>query len=145
MGLCNTTEKVVLNRVFGNDDTWTQPTGSFIALSRANPYDDLSGFDEPTNPEYIRQLVQISGTCQWSIPQPTGGEFGGHVVYNTGEIIFPEATGNWGNISHFVIFNDVSTTDEEDALVWGSLNVAKHVDVGDTAKFPAESLYVRMV
>jgi hypothetical protein len=56
---------------------------------------------------------------------------------NDGAITFPTATGNWGTVTHFGIF-DASTSGN--LLVWGALAVSKVVNTGDTASFATGEL-----
>lgn len=148
MGLCQSMAARVLDRIFGNDTSWSQPTGSFLALSRTIPYSDISNLDELSIGAYGYNRVQIDtsgSSIGWSLPEPTGGNFGGFVTYNTGTLIFPEATGEWGTLSHFVVFDHATSGGEDRALMWGYINTPKYVDNGDTIKFLPETLRLRQL
>lgn len=147
MGLCTTMERRILNRIFGDDTSWTQPTGTFIGLSRSIPLDNLNSLDEPTIGTYNYSRVALTTTSptQWSIPEQTGGALGGYVLYNTADIDFPEVTGSeWGTITHFVVWDHPTTGVTNNALTWGELSTSKIIGVGDTPHFYSGSLLIRM-
>ena len=147
MGLCNSMEKRALDRVLGQDTSWTQPTGTYLALSRSIPQDTLSGFDEPTIGQYgySRVLLRSSGTIDWSLPAVSGGIPGTYETHNLNALAFNRAVdGNWGVITHFVIFDHISSSVEDRGLVWGPLNVSKDVKIGDIVRFSAGHLVVQV-
>lgn len=93
----------------------------WVGASTADPLDDASGLAEPVGGSYAR--VEVAA---WSRA--------GNEVDNDAEIAFPEATGDWGTITHFALFDaDVAGN----MLGHGSLTAPKVIDTGDTIKFPA--------
>ena len=143
MGLCNTMEKATLDRVFGQT-LWSQPTGTYLALSTAAPTDTLNGFSEPAGYNYSRQLLRSSGTIDWSEPQIKDGVAGTFETHNINDFSFGRATGDWGIITHFVVFNHITNSTESDALVWGAMTVSKEVKLGDLITFNSGDLVVQV-
>lgn len=147
MGLCNSMEKRALDKVLGRDTSWTQPTGTYLALSRSIPHDTLNGFDEPTIGQYgySRVLLRSSGTIDWSLPAASGGIPGTYETHNLNNLAFERAVGgDWGIITHFVIFDHISSSSEDRALVWGALNISKDVKAGDIVRFNAGNLIAQV-
>lgn len=102
---------------------------TWIGLSTADPLDDASGLAEPAGGSYAR--VQVDAA--WSRA--------GNEVDNDAEIAFPEATGDWGTISHFAIFDANAAGN---MMAHGSLAASKAIDTGDTLKFPAGDLNITL-
>jgi len=117
----NYLEDKILDQIVGKTD-YTMPT-AYIALSTADPTDDGSGMAEPSGNGYAR--VSTSGS-DWNAS--SGGS-----ISNANDITFPEASGDWGTITHFAIF-DAATSGN--MLAHGSLGTSKQIQDGDTAKFP---------
>lgn len=122
-------ENEILDHLFGKG-SYTPPT-IYVGLSTADPTDDGSGLSEPTGGSYAR--VQTSGT-DWNTAS-------GGALDNANDITFPEATGSWGTITHFALF-DAATGGN--MLAHGSLSASKAVTTGDTAKFAAGDLDVTL-
>jgi len=123
-------ENKILDHVFMKQ-AYTQPSYIYVALSRADPGEDGSGIDEPSGNGYAR--VETSGN-DWT------NASGGHIE-NANDIEFPEATGDWGTITHFALFDASSGGN---MLAYGSLSQSKTIGTGDTAKFKAGDLDVTL-
>lgn len=78
--------------------TYTRPSKVYAALYKTNPTDADTG-TEVSGGSYARQEVTFSA--------PVDGE-----TSNASDILFPEATSDWGDITHFGI---------RDALTGGNL------------------------
>jgi len=68
-----------------------------IGLSTADPGEDGSGMAEPGSGGYTRVTVANNGT-NW-------GAASGGIKSNLTDIIFPEATGSWGTLSHWALYD----------------------------------------
>jgi hypothetical protein len=66
--------------------SYSSPTTVFMGLYTSDPGDDNSGV-ECTGGAYARQVV--------SVTTATGG-----IVTSSADVTFPQATDNWGTISH---------------------------------------------
>jgi len=122
-------ENEILDHIFGKG-SYTPPT-IYVGLSTADPLDSGSGLAEPSGNGYAR--VATSG-ASWTIS--SGGS-----LSNAGDISFPQATGSWGTITHFALFDAASAGN---MLAHGALSQSKTVASGDTAKFAAGDLDVTL-
>ncbi|UCC98686.1 MAG: hypothetical protein JSW66_02080 [Phycisphaerales bacterium] len=122
-------ENKVLDHIFGND-SYTPPT-IFVALSTAEPLDDASGVAEPSGNGYARVET---GASDWSVS--SGGS-----VSNATSITFPTASGSWGTITHFGLFDSVTGGN---MLAYGALNQPKAIGNSDTGKFEAGDLEINL-
>lgn len=69
----------------------TRPTQWYLGLSSADPLDDASGDTPPVGAAYTR----VSATFAVANDQAT----------NTGVLEFPEATANWGVMTHGTVWD----------------------------------------
>jgi hypothetical protein len=122
-------ENEILDHLFGKGN-YTPPT-IYVGLSTAEPGDDGSGLSEPSGDGYAR--VQTSGS-DWNAA--SGGQ-----LDNANDITFPEATGSWGTVTHFALFDAASGGS---MLAHGSLSGSKAIGSGDTARFAAGDLDVSL-
>jgi hypothetical protein len=122
-------ENEILDHIFGKG-SYTPPT-IYVGLSTADPLDNGSGLAEPSGNGYAR--VATSG-ASWTTS--SGGS-----LSNAGDISFTQATGSWGTITHFALFDAASAGN---MLVHGALNQSKTIASGDTAKFAAGDLDVTL-
>ncbi len=84
---------LVAGNVYGSKTSPAIPTSYYIGLSTTAPTVGGSNVREPSaSLGYARVRLTSLGT-------PTGG-----IVTNTDAIYFPESAGNWGTITHFVIY-----------------------------------------
>ena len=130
--MTNWLEDNLINYVLRNDpDTFATPgTSVYVGLipyyeadkAEAGPLTDkaISGGS------YAR--VQVTS---WDDPS------GGGATANTGDITFPTATGDWGNVSGVMILN-ASTAGN--IMLHGSLTTPRDVKNGDVFKFNAGDL-----
>jgi len=122
-------ENEILDHIFGKG-SYTPPT-IYVGLSTADPLDNGSGLAEPSGNGYAR--VATSG-ASWTIS--SGGS-----LSNASDVSFAQATGSWGTITHFALFDAASAGN---MLAHGALNQSKTITSGDTAKFAAGDLNVSL-
>ena len=116
-------ENKILDHVVGKT-AYTMPT-VWVGLSRADPLDDASGLDEPSEHGYAR--VETAG-ADWNAAS-------GGATSNANAITFPQASGgSWGELTHFALF-DAATGGN--MLPHGTLSASKTIEDGDTASFAA--------
>lgn len=99
---------------------FTVPAGLYIALSTADPTEDGSGIAEPVAMGYTR------------IQHDTFHAAADRIATNDGVVSYAEATGNWGAITHFAIFDDPTAGN---MLIYGPLSDPKTINTGDDAYF----------
>jgi len=122
-------ENKILDHIFGKG-SYTPPV-IYVALSTADPTDDGSGFAEPSGNGYAR--VQTSAS-DWNAA--SGGS-----LDNADDVNFEQATGNWGTITHFALF-DAATGGN--MLAYGSLSQPKTIGASDTAQFEAGDMDISL-
>ena len=122
-------ENEILDHIFGKG-SYTPPT-IYVGLSTADPTDDGSGLAEPTGNAYARVSTLAA---DWNVAS-------GGALDNANDITFSEATGSWGTITHFALF-DAATGGN--MLAHGALIASKAIGSGDTAKFAAGDLDVSL-
>ena len=121
-GFSDFLELELLDHVFGNA-AYTAPATLYVALFTATP-SDAGGGTECTGGSYDRADVTNNAT---NCPAASGG-----AKANGTAITFPTATGSWGVVTHFGIF-DANTVGN--LLCWGALTASKTIDTGDTPSF----------
>ena len=115
-------ENEILDHIFSKGN-YTPPT-IYVGLSTADPADDGSGLSEPRDNGYARVATSSS---DWNVAS-------GGAVTNANDIIFPKATGSWGTITHFALFDAIS---DGNMLAHGSLSVPTEINSGNKAKIAA--------
>ena len=110
--------------------SYTPPTNIFVALSTTDPLDSGSGITEPSS-NYARKST---AGADWTTASSGA-------LANANAITFVEATGSWGTITHFALY-DLLTIGN--MLAHGALTASKAIDSGDTASFGAGDLDVSL-
>ena len=100
----------------------------YVGLSTADPADDASGLAEPSGGSYAR--VACSG---WSRS--------GNEIDNDAAVEFPTATGSWGTVTHFALF-DASTSGN--MLMSAALDAQRTISSGTTPRFSAGELNITL-
>lgn len=111
------------------------PPATYVALFTAAP-GDSGGGTEVSGGDYARQQVNQDGATQpyWNTPTDDGGP---QVIDNNGEIAFPQATADWGEVVAVGIY-DAATGGN--LLYYGTLASSKTVTTNDTFKFATGDL-----
>lgn len=122
-------EDEVLDHLFGKG-AYTPPT-IYVALSTADPTDDGSGAAEPSGNGYAR--VETAGS-DWDASS-------GGATANANAITFPEASGSWGTVTHFALY-DAATNGN--MLAHGALDSSEAISSGKTPRFAAGDLDVSL-
>ena len=117
-------ENKTLDHMTGKS-TWAAVTAR-VGLYTAAP-SDSGGGTEVTGGSYAR-VTTAAGDWNAAASGSTT---------NANAITFPTASGSWGTVTHFGLF-DAATSGN--LLRWAALGTSKAVNNGDTASFPAGSL-----
>ena len=115
-------ELKVLDHVLGTS-AYTMPTTVYIGLSTGSFADDNSG-TELTGNGYARQSIAFDAAASGTTD-------------NTSNVDFPAATGSWGTISHYGLFDASSGGN---LLIHGAFTVSKTVASGDILRIAAGEL-----
>jgi len=118
----------------------TGPTAVYVGLLTAAP-SDSGGGTEVTGGSYARQTV-TSALTAWagtqSAASTTASSGTGGTTSNNNVITFPAPTANWGVVTHFGVYDAVTTGN---LLFWAVLTASKTVNNGDAApSFAAAAL-----
>lgn len=122
-------ENEILDRLFSRG-AYTSPT-VYVGLSTADPGDDGAGLSEPSGNGYARVATVAT---DWNAAL-------GGTIDNANVIAFSEATGNWGTVTHFALFDAASGGH---LLTHGALNQLKTIVSGDTARIVTGDLNVSL-
>ena len=103
--------------------SYTMPTNVYVGLSTGSFADDNSG-TEITGNNYARVVASFGAAASGT-------------ASNDAAIEFAAATGSWGSISHFGIFDASSSGN---LLIHGAFTTAKTIASGDILKIPTGDL-----
>jgi hypothetical protein len=118
------TEGKVLEHIVGKT-SFAMPT-AYVALSTADPTDSAAGMAEPVGNNYARKATAGADWNAKSGTNPT-------LISNVNDITFAAASGSWGTITHFALYDQLAAGGN--MLAYGTLTVSKAVTNGDTVKF----------
>jgi hypothetical protein len=122
-------ENEILDHIL-NDGAYTAPT-IYAGVSTADPGDDGATLAEPSGNGYARVTT---AAADWNAAS------GGNKT-NANAIAFPTASGNWGTITYFCLFDALTTGH---LLASGLLAVEKTITSGQSLRFPAASVTVTL-
>ena len=112
-------ENEILDHILGTG-AYTMPSTVYVGLSTGSFNDDNSG-TELSGTGYARQSIAFNAASSGTAD-------------NSGAVDFPAATGSWGTVSHFGLF-DASTSGN--LLIHGALTASKTVATGDILRIAA--------
>jgi hypothetical protein len=115
-------ENKLLDHVLRNV-SYTSPTTVYMGLYTSDPGDDNSG-TECTGGAYARQVVSVTTASDG-------------IVTSSADVTFPQATDNWGTISHIGLLDDLTSGN---LLMHTPLTTSKTIDEGDIFKVPLGQL-----
>ncbi|HAI10604.1 MAG TPA: hypothetical protein DCM28_02795 [Phycisphaerales bacterium] len=130
MTLSNYAEDAILNALFGKTSDFGalgSAPSMYVGLSTADPGEDGSSDAPPSGDGYARVSTAAS---DWNAASSGS-------LDNANIIQFPEATGSWGTITHFTIY-DAPTGGN--LIFSGALDTPKAFISGDTPLFAAGDL-----
>jgi hypothetical protein len=119
-------ENALINATLRNT-TYTSPTNVYVGLFTTDPTDDGSG-TEVSGGSYARVIATFAA--------PSNG-----VSVTNADVQFAQATATWGTVTHFGIFDALTTGN---LLYHGSLTASKTIETGDVFKITAGNLTVTL-
>jgi hypothetical protein len=119
-------ENKILDHVLRND-SYTSPTTCFVGLFTVAPTDTTSG-TEVSGGSYARQELAVSAASDG-------------VVTSSADVVFPQATANWGTISHIGILDALTSGN---LLMYTPLTTSKTIEEGDILKVSSGNLTVTL-
>jgi hypothetical protein len=134
-------ENKIIDLVF-RGQAYTAPV-VYVGLYTAAPSDSGGGTEVSGN-GYARVKTAVGSTqalTDWKSSQNdslastgTGGN-----TTNTNAINFATPTATWGTVTHFALYDALTSGNE---LFWGPLTISKTINQSDTVTFPAGTLSV---
>lgn len=124
--MSNYLENALINAVLRNT-SYTSPTTTYLALYTSDPTDADTG-TEISGGSYARQAITFGA--------PSNG-----VTTNSSAVEFPQATADWGVISHVAIRDAVTSGN---LLFHTALDASKTINNGDIFKITSGNLSVTL-
>jgi hypothetical protein len=134
MPLTNYGAQKLLGSLFGAN-AFSVPGTLYIGLFTATP-SNLGGGTEVSSGGYARVALVNSG-ANWTGATNTWPS----ISANAGTVAFPSATGNWGVVGWFGIFDAASGGN---LIWWGPLSTGVNVPSGDIYEFTAGNLQLTL-
>jgi len=123
--LSDYSEDKLLDHTVGNT-AYTPVATVYLALSTADPTDDNSGIAEPVGGSYARKALTFSAASSRTVVQ-------------TGDVTFDTATGAWGTITHYAIFDALTNGN---MLAHGTISPSKDITSGKTPRIVSGDIAV---
>lgn len=123
----NYMENVSIDHILGTT-TYVPKSTIYLALSTTNPDDAVGNLTEPAS-NYIRKAIAFSAAALRTIIQ-------------NGAVVFDQATGDWGVITHWAIMEDETGGN---MLAHGALLSSKNVTSGKTFSMPDTAIELSMI
>ena len=120
--MSNYLENEILDHILGTG-AYTMPSAVYVGLSTGSFGDDNSG-TELSGSNYSRVSATFSAAASGT-------------TSNSAAIEFAAATGSWGTVSHFGIFDAASAGN---LLIHGAFTASKAIETGDILKISAGDL-----
>lgn len=119
---------LIAGNVFRSKLSPALPTAYYIGLSTTTPQIDGTGDTEPaSNTGYAR--VPLTG-----LTDPENG-----TVYNNEPISFDEATGSWGTVTHYVVYDEPTGGN---LLFFGNLSTKRTIEANSSVIFKNKALAI---
>lgn len=122
----NYLENKILDHVLKNV-SYTSPTTVYVGLFTAAPTDTTSG-TEVSGGSYARQSLSVTTASNG-------------ITTSSADVTFPQATANWGTISHIGILDALTSGN---LLMYTSLTTSKTIETDDILKINSGSLTVTL-
>ena len=124
--MSNYLENALINATLRNTG-YSSPATVYVALFTTDPTDAGSG-TEVSGGSYARQAATFAS--------PSNG-----AAATDADVQFPQATGNWGTITHFGIYDALTTGN---LLYHGQLTASKTIETCDVFKIATGNLTVTL-
>ena len=124
--MSNYLENALVNATLRNT-TYTSPATVYVGLFTTDPTDAGSG-TEVSGGSYARQSATFAA--------PSNG-----ASSTSADVTFPQATANWGTVTHFGVFDASSAGN---LLYHGALTTSKTIETGDVFKISSGNLTVTL-
>jgi hypothetical protein len=117
-------EDSMLNHILRNTP-YTPAATVYVGLFTATP-GEAGGGTEVTGNNYARKAVTFGA--------PSAG-----TITNNADVVFDQASGSWGTISYFALFDALTNGN---MLYYGALTSSKTINSGDQLKFASGGITI---
>jgi hypothetical protein len=124
--ISNYLENALINATLRNT-SYTPPATVYVGLFTTDPTDAGSGTEVSGN-SYARTAATFDA--------PSNGSSS-----TDADVQFPQATGNWGTVTHFGLFDALTNGN---LLYHGALTASKTIETGDVFKIASGNLTVTL-
>lgn len=124
--ISNYLENALINATLRNT-SYTSPTTVYVGLFTTDPTDAGSG-TEVSGGSYARTAATFDA--------PSNGSSS-----TDADVQFPQATGDWGTVTHFGLFDALTSGN---LLYYGALTASKTIETGDVFKIASGNLTVTL-
>ena len=130
-------EKKILDHVLGGSD-YERPSKVYVGLATATINDATTGstVTEPSSSDAYARVEVTNNSTNWPAAAGTTA-----TKKNGIDIVFPEATGNWGSVTYFFIADENTGGN---ILMYGSLTNVKTIGPGDIPRFDTDSISITL-
>jgi hypothetical protein len=133
-GFGNTFRQAINALIFKNTTFTANPAGViYVSLHTGDPGPDGQTANEVSGGSYARK---VTAATDWTTPTTADPS----VVSNANAITFVTATGSWGTITHFGLWNALATATAAAFIGSKALTASQAVATGNTVSFPIGSL-----
>lgn len=129
MSFTNYLAKSLLDHIF-TDSAFSPPATLYLALSTTTPTEAGGNFTEPSGNNYSRVSTAAADWSAATSADPS-------VKANSAQKDFPEASGSWGTVTYFGLWDDSSAGN---LMAFGALTTSKTIGSGDVARFKVGDL-----
>lgn len=129
MSFADYLELKILDHITGKT-SFTKPT-CYVGLSTADPGEDASGLAEPSGNGYAR--VATAG-ADWEAAASGATQ-------NANVITFPTASGSWGTLTHFALFDALTSGN---MLASGALTSPQAITTNQIPRFAIGALDITL-
>lgn len=143
MSFSNYLEQTVLDYVYGL--TAFTPSGFlYVGLSTTTPGEDASNFTEPASASgYSRAIIHNAKSSSGWIAASQNSTSG--QLTNAGTVTFPIASGNWGTVTSYGLFDRPTGTGTPTNMYnVGALSTSRAVVTNDTLSFASGAFIIRI-
>lgn len=133
-GFGNTFRKAINDLIFKNTTFTANPAGViYVSAHTADPGPDGQTSNEVTGGSYA---AKVTAATDWNAATTADPS----VVTNANAITFVTATGNWGTVTHFGLWNHLTNRAAANFVGSKALTASQVVNTGNTLSFPAAAL-----
>lgn len=119
-------ENELMDHIF--NAAYTAVSTVYVALSTADPLDTGAGLAEPSGNGYAREAITFGAAATRRVTQ-------------SAEVVFNEATGAWGTITHWALMDALTGGN---MLAHGALDSSISPVSGNTPRIAASEIYVQI-